>query len=227
MNKVCSKCGIEKIIDDFYKNTSYKDGYYNHCKECIKLKNQNKKYKEYKINYYKENKEKIKEYYDNLSDDRINKLKELKRNYYHNNKEKYSHQKNSEYNELNRKRRREYHKRKIQSDPIYKLKVSFVRRLNKSLRRNKFVNSKSILFKEYIGCDFYFFKSYIESQFEYWMNWDNYGLYNGELNYGWDLDHIIPLSSAKTEDELYKLCHYENLQPLWAEDNLKKSNKIL
>ena len=41
MNKVCSKCGIEKIIDDFYKNTSYRDGYYNHCKECIKLKKKN------------------------------------------------------------------------------------------------------------------------------------------------------------------------------------------
>jgi hypothetical protein len=41
------------------------------------------------------------------------------------------------------------------------------------------------------------------------------------------IDHIIPLSLAKTEEELYKLCHYTNLQPLWAEDNLKKSNKIL
>ena len=35
------------------------------------------------------------------------------------------------------------------------------------------------------------------------MNWENYGLYNGELNYGWDIDHIIPISSAKTEEEVY------------------------
>jgi hypothetical protein len=41
------------------------------------------------------------------------------------------------------------------------------------------------------------------------------------------IDHIIPLSFAKTEEELYILCHYTNLQPLWAEENLKKSNKIL
>jgi hypothetical protein len=53
------------------------------------------------------------------------------------------------------------------------------------------------------------------------MSWDNYGFY------GWHIDHVIPLSSAKTEEEVYKLCHYTNLQPLWAEDNLKKGSKII
>lgn len=46
------------------------------------------------------------------------------------------------------------------------------------------------------------------------MTWNNKGLYNGKLEYGWDIDHIIPLSSAKTEEELIKLFHYTNLQPL-------------
>ena len=40
------------------------------------------------------------------------------------------------------------------------------------------------------------------------------------------IDHIIPLSSAKSKKELFNLCHYTNLQPLWAEDNLKKGDKI-
>ena len=53
------------------------------------------------------------------------------------------------------------------------------------------------------------------------MTFDNHGLY------GWHIDHIIPLYSAKNEEDIIKLCHYTNLQPLWAEENLSKSNKIL
>jgi hypothetical protein len=51
------------------------------------------------------------------------------------------------------------------------------------------------------------------------MTWENRGLYNGELNYGWDIDHIIPLSSAITEDDVYKLNHHKNLQPLCSYTN--------
>lgn len=51
--------------------------------------------------------------------------------------------------------------------------------------------------------------------------------YNMKKCSKWYIDHIIPLSSANNEDEVYKLCHHTNLQPLWDKDNLKKSNKIL
>jgi len=51
------------------------------------------------------------------------------------------------------------------------------------------------------------------------MSWENYGLYNGELNYGWDIDHMVPLSSANTEEELLKLFHHTNLQPLCSKTN--------
>ena len=58
------------------------------------------------------------------------------------------------------------------------------------------------------------------------MNWDNRGLYSGEFNYGWDIDHVIPLSSVNTEDEIIKLNHYTNLQPLCSKINrdIKKDN---
>ena len=43
----------------------------------------------------------------------------------------------------------------------------------------------------------------------------------------WNIDHIIPISFAKTEEEIYKLNHYTNLQPLWWEENMAKGKKIL
>jgi hypothetical protein len=72
-----------------------------------------------------------------------------------------------------------------------------------------------------IGCTPNELKQYIESLFLEGMSWDNYG------PFGWHIDHIIPLSSANTIDEIYKLCHYSNLQPLWSIDNLRKGSRIL
>lgn len=59
------------------------------------------------------------------------------------------------------------------------------------------------------------------------MDWSNYGKYNGGLDYGWDIDHITPISSAKTETEFHELCHYKNLQPLCSRINRDiKKDKI-
>jgi hypothetical protein len=83
----------------------------------------------------------------------------------------------------------------------------------------KFNRNKQSL--EILGCSVEEFRNHIENKFQSGMSWENYGYY------GWHIDHIIPLSSAKTEKEIYELCHYTNLQPLWAKENLKKSNKLI
>jgi hypothetical protein len=88
-------------------------------------------------------------------------------------------------------------------------RLSFV---NKGLRKN----SKT---SQILGCSFEEFKLYLESKFETWMSWENYGKYNGELNYGWDIDHIIPLSSVSNEEEILELNHFTNLQPLCSYTN--------
>ena len=72
--------------------------------------------------------------------------------------------------------------------------------------------------KEIVGLDYPEFKNYISSMFTEGMSWENYG--------EWHLDHIIPLCTAKNEDEVLLLNHYTNLQPLWAEDNLRKGGKL-
>jgi hypothetical protein len=73
---------------------------------------------------------------------------------------------------------------------------------------------------EIVGCSLETLKLHIENQFTDGMSWELMGKHI-------HIDHIIPLSSAKTEQEILKLCHYTNLQPLWAKDNLKKHNKII
>jgi len=102
------------------------------------------------------------------------------------------------------------------TDLLYKLRIGIRTRLKMAIK----YNSKGGSVIELLGIDIVGLKSYLESKFIGNMSWDNYGLY------GWHIDHIIPLSSAKTEDEFYKLCHYTNLQPLWAKDNWKKGNKF-
>ena len=72
-----------------------------------------------------------------------------------------------------------------------------------------------------LGCSIVAFKEYIERKFHPGMSWDNWGK--------WHLDHIIPLSSFDMTDRSQFLiaAHYTNYQPLWAEDNLKKGNKVV
>jgi hypothetical protein len=79
--------------------------------------------------------------------------------------------------------------------------------------------SKKSKTEEILGCSYEDFILYLESKFESWMTWENRGLYNGDFNYGWDIDHIIPLSSAETEEDIIRLNHYTNLQPLCSKVN--------
>jgi len=82
---------------------------------------------------------------------------------------------------------------------------------------NKKKNNKKTI--TILGCSITEFGKYLESKFDDWMNWDNKGLYNGEFNYGWDIDHIIPVSTTETEEEILRLNHYTNLQPLCSKIN--------
>jgi hypothetical protein len=136
-----------------------------------------------------------------------NKIKLLSQNkiYYQINKEKIQKQKT------------QYQYNKLKTDPYFRMIHNIRRRINAALHgNNKSKNTLSL-----IGCEIVEFKKYIENQFVKNMSWDNYGK--------WHIDHIMPCSSFDlTDPEQQRKCfHYTNLQPLWAEDNLRKSDKIL
>lgn len=130
------------------------------------------------------------------------------------------------YAKNNRCKINEYRKNKKETDNLYKITCNIRALINNSFRRKNF--SKNGKTKTILGCSFDEFKLHLESKFEAWMTWDNRGLYNGELNYGWDIDHITPLDSAITEEDVIRLSHYTNLQPLCSKVNrdIKRSNII-
>ena len=153
-----------------------------------------------KLNFIKENNRKTLWAKNNPT-----KVKESKQKYYNNNTDKEQFR-NNQYTQ-NRKK----------IDIVFKLSCVSRTRLIEFLKI-KNITKKNKTFN-YIGCTPQFLKEYLETKFVSGMSWDNHG--------EWHIDHIIPLSSAKNENDVYMLCHYTNLQPLWAEDNLKKSNKIM
>jgi hypothetical protein len=123
------------------------------------------------------------------------------------------------------KKRREHYRKKIKTDALFKLKNKIRLSIIKAFKQNSLSKTSKTL--SIIGCSFEELKKRIESKFEPWMNWGNHGLYNGTEGYGWDLDHIIPLSSAKTEEDIIRLNHYTNLQPLCSYINrVIKKNEL-
>lgn len=248
--KLTNEFNKSKTNKDGYINTcksccrNYSKIHYKMNKEEVKEKqkehykhNKNKVKEKQKIRYEK-SKEEIRkqhrEYY-KINKDKINekhkeyreKNKEQLKTYHNKNKEKAKNYQ-KKYRQLNKKelreKRRLYEKEVIGKNLLLKLAKNIRRRMLLAFKRNNC--TKKSRTHEILGCSFEFLKHYIESLWELWMNWDNHGLYNGEKDYGWDIDHIIPLDNAKTEDELIKLCHYTNLQPLCSYINryIKKSN---
>ncbi len=104
------------------------------------------------------------------------------------------------------------------TDCIYKFKKNVRRLIQGAFKRSGNDFKKTTKTNYILGCSIDEFKSHIESLFKDDMKFENHG--------EWHLDHIIPLSTAKTEDDVIKLNHYTNFQPLWAKDNLSKGSKI-
>ena len=115
-----------------------------------------------------------------------------------------------------RKLHREYKARCRKSDPIYRMRENVRRRINHAITKLRVKKTRRT--PAFLGRDIDTLRRHLESKFKPGMTWENYGQ--------WHIDHTIPLAQGRTKAKLEKLCHYTNLAPLWAEDNLKKGAKL-
>lgn len=227
-------------MSEFSQNTRGKGGFQSQCKACVS---------EYRHEYYVANREKISENNRKYHKANREKIAERKRNWYEANREtqiervrkwnmanreKIAERKHKWY-EANREERvecarkwkmanpekvaenqRKYQSKRKAEDIQFKLAGNLRNRLYYALKGN-FKNGSAV---RDLGCSIDELKIYLEALFDKGMTWGNYGK--------WHVDHILPLSSFDLTDreQLLEACHYTNLQPLWAEDNIRKKDKL-
>ena len=217
--KKCRLCSDMKEITEFHKKNGAPDGVRNECKECVK--DIQKKYKE-APGFKEKQKEYDKKRYDELREQ----ILQRKREYHIENRETILIKK-KEYRDRpeNKERLKEYSAiyRIENKEKFYKYRrenphcIAWRSILHSTLKRlGTFKQDHTINMLGYSALEL---KNHIENLFTEGMSWKNYGLYNGELNHGWDIDHIIPLASAKTVEDVLRLNHYTNLQPLCSKVN--------
>ena len=218
MTKVCKKCKNELSVECFHKNKNSKDGLADWCKECTKqayIKNREKRLK-YQRDYKNANVERFKEqqkryrkksdYYKKYEERHKEYLNQYRKNYFNENKEKIL-----SYN-------RQYIKDRRKEDELFALKIKVRNIIKMSYNRKRLKKNEHTV--EILGCDFEYLKNHLYKTF-----FENYG-YEYDGKEAVHIDHIIPLATANTKEDVIRLCHYTNLQLLKPIDNLRKSAKI-
>lgn len=230
--KVCAKCKVEKTIEEFHK--SKRDGYRSRCKNCKKEDDKiwrannkkvylemNKKWREenkdYMINYYNENKDHIKSYLKEYYLENRDEIILNSKNNYENtcdykknkSKERYNLIKNTdEFKE----KQRIYQRTNYKKNPHIYAHRNILKRHLKMIESKK--NDKTEKILGYTSEDL---RKHIELLFKDGMSWDNYGK--------WHIDHIKPISKFEENEDPSVVNSLDNLQPLWAFENLSKGDK--
>lgn len=253
--KKCTRCKVNLPISHFVKKRNGE--YCKQCIQCNEnRKGYYRNLPLEKKTEYKENrdmgkaKRANKEYYERNREEINSKRREKGKEVYAKNREKESaRHKNRNLNpEYKQKKKESAHKRYLENRESINAKVKAYREVHKEdvkerirkWKRNRYhqnsefkimcvVRSRmcEILKRkktkktvEYLGCTIEEFKAHIQQQFKEGMTWENHGQ--------WHIDHIIPLKYQNPSiEEVIERLYYRNTQPLWANENIQKSNKYI
>ena len=111
-------------------------------------------------------------------------------------------------------------KKRLKNNPFYRLSYNIRTMITKSFKRGTNQFTKRAQAESILGCNIEAFITYIVSKCPEGTTFSDFG------QYGYHIDHIVPISIAKTEEDVIRLNHYTNFQPLWWRDNIIKSNKF-
>lgn len=215
MTKICTgPCGIDRPLEDFYPQKGGKFGVCSLCKNCYSDYNkrrwsENTRYRQRAIERNREWKK------NNI--DKVRAYSHHSRRWAIENPELVAaYKRKYKKTDKGKEAERRYRKTRLESDINYRIAHHLGCRLSKAIRRDQRAGSAI----RDLGCSISEFKAYIETLFREGMSWENYG--------EWQIDHILPLSKFDLMDrnQFLKACYYTNLQPLWAEDNRRKSNRV-
>lgn len=201
--KKCSKCGWLKELSEFNARTlpSGNAGYQSPCRECnARARKEHPTSKEYRIKWMRANPDKV-----------AASILRYKKT------EKYR-AKVKRQSQKRKPARRVYQRNRYRTDPEYRLGILLRRRLHESLKRTS--THKCAGTFELLGCRIEELRIHLERNFKSGMTWENHGPV-------WHVDHIKPCAAFDlTDPEQQRICfHWANLQPLFAQENIKKSDK--
>lgn len=221
MMRICNTCKKEYPlnVEHFHCKKRNKCGFNTICKYCVNLNYKKYDYSDKRKKYYKENNriilDKKRDYYYKNKE----RIRKSQKDYYYENIE-YHRKRCRAYNSYDSEKAAKRFQDKYNNDVIFRISHNVRARIN-NVFKDKGYTKKSKTY-EIIGTDFKTFYNHLCSTFE-----ENYGL--GRQYIPWKevhIDHKVPLSLAECEEDVYKLNHYNNLQLLFFEDNLSKSNKL-
>lgn len=210
-SKICNGCKKNLPLDKFHKCKFHSTGRKGKCKECRKVETKE---------YLDSNREAVRER------GRLARIKnpDANKKYYRENPEyferyraeKWDHYK--KWRDDNRSKVNENFKRRKRENPSYRIACNLRSSFSTLVSKGKGQKYGSVL--DLLGCSVDEFRTHLENLFSTGMSWDNYGK--------WHIDHIKPCSLFDLTDfeEQKKCFHFSNMQPLWAIDNIKKSNKF-